>query len=138
MRGYIDSSVILRIIFGEADPIQFAKNLESFFASEILKIECFRTIDRMHRSLHLSDKDIAERYGALHAILKTIHFIKFSGIICQKASEPFPIVLKTLDAIHLASAILWQQQEEKECLFLTHDHQLAKAATTVGFNVLGV
>ena len=45
--------------------------------------------------------------------------------------------LKTLDAIHLASAILWQQQEEVDILFLTHDEQLAKGALAMGFKVLG-
>ena len=58
--------------------------------------------------------------------------------ISKKACESFPVILKTLDAIHLASAILWQQQEETDILFLTHDEQLAKAALAMGFKVLGV
>ncbi len=137
MKAYIDSSVILRIILGEKNAIKLPDHLDAFVASEILKIECFRTLDRMKRVLSIADDDIAERYAALHGAIRSLRIIKLTDDISQKACESFPIVLKTLDAIHLASALLWQQQEEADVLFLTHDEQLAKAALAMGFKVLG-
>ena len=137
MKAYIDSSVILRIILGEKNAIKLPDNLDEFVASEILKIECFRTFDRMQRVLSIAEDEIAARYAALHRAIRSLRIIKLTDTISQKACESFPVILKTLDAIHLASAILWQQQEEADILFLTHDEQLAKGALAMGFKVLG-
>jgi hypothetical protein len=137
MKAYIDSSVILRVIFGEESALKFPKNIHIYGASEILKIECFRTIERMKQTLTISEDEIAKKHSALHKILKTLHIIKFSDAIIKRACESFPITLKSLDAIHLSAAILWQQEELSEILFLTHDIQLSKAAIAMGFEVLG-
>lgn len=138
MKAYIDSSIILRIVLGEKNAISFPENLGEFAASEILKIECFRTFDRMQRAQYFPEDEIADRYSALHQMIRSLRLIKFSDAISQKACEPFPVILKTLDAIHLASAVLWQQQEQDDVLFFTHDIQLAKCAQAMGFEVLGV
>ena len=137
MKAYIDSSVVLRVIFGEKNALIFPEELTGLFSSDLLKIECFRTIDRMQRTLAISDTDVAEKYGTLHTIIHSLYLIKFDEMICHRACEPFPVVLKTLDAIHLATATLYRQQEQEDLLFLTHDLQLSKAAIAMGFRVLG-
>ncbi|EKD75369.1 MAG: hypothetical protein ACD_44C00151G0002 [uncultured bacterium] len=137
MKAYVDSSVILRIIFGEKNALKFPKNSDGFITSEILKIECFRTIDRMRQVLRISDDDVADRHAALHEAIRSISFIKLTDVVLERACEPFPVVLKTLDAIHLSTALLWKQQKKEDLLFLTHDEQLSKAARSVGFEVLG-
>lgn len=137
MKAYIDSSIILRLILGEENAIKFPKNLDEFVTSEILKIECFRALDRIQRTLHIAEDELAQRYAALHSAIRSLRIIKFTEAISQRACESFPVTLKTLDAIHLASAILWQQQEQNDILFLTHDKQLAKGALAVGLKVLG-
>lgn len=137
MKAYIDSSIILRIILGEKNAIKLTDDIQEFAASEILKIECFRTLDRMKRVLPIAEDEIAARYSALHRAIRSLRIIKLTDIISQKACESFPVILKTLDAIHLASALLWQQQEQEEILFLTHDEQLAKCALAMGLKVLG-
>ncbi len=138
MKAYIDSSVLLRIIFGEKNALKIPKNIQSYATNEILKIECFRTIDRMRHELAISDDEIADRHAALHKTIKSLHIIKFTDTISQRACEPFPITLKTLDAIHLSTAILWKKEENSEIIFLTHDIQLSKAARALGFDVIGV
>lgn len=136
MKAYIDSSVLLRVIFGESNALTFPKNITEFIASEILKIECFRTIDRISHTLNLSEDEVANRHAGLHKAIRSIRLIKLSDEISQKSCDSFPITLKTLDAIHLSTAILWRQFEKKDILFLTHDDQLSKAARSLGFEVL--
>lgn len=138
MKAYVDSSVLLRIIFGEKNALKFPKNIQAYFANEILKIECFRTIDRMRHSISISDDEIAERHEALHKAIRSLYIVKFNEDINRRACEPFPILLKSLDAIHLSTAILLSQEEKEKILFLTHDLQLSKAARSLGFEVLGV
>ncbi len=47
-----------------------------------------------------------------------------------------PTVVKTLDAIHLASAILFTEQFENDLLFAMHDRSQAIAARSLGFEVV--
>jgi len=137
VKAYLDSSVVLRIIFGEPDSIDVGAVPEYTVASEILKIECFRTLDRMRHGLRLHDDDVAERSAFLHVALKTIKFIKLNDEIMDRASRPFPVVVKTLDAIHLSTALVWQQEKKEPISFFTHHEQLARAAKALGFQILG-
>lgn len=137
MKAYIDSSVILRIIFGEKNSLHVDGEIEYLIACEILKIECLRTIDRMRHELRLSDDDVAMRSELLHKAMRTIRFVKLADIIIQRAGQPFPIVIKTLDAIHLSTALIWQRREKNNLIFLTHDDQLGKTARAMGFLVKG-
>jgi len=47
------------------------------------------------------------------------------------------MALKTLDAIHLATAMSWRDRIGQGLPFATHDAQLATAARSMGFEVLG-
>jgi hypothetical protein len=47
-------------------------------------------------------------------------------------------LLGTLDAIHLATASLWLEQNEVALTMATHDEALAIAARAIGFDVVGV
>ncbi len=46
-------------------------------------------------------------------------------------------MMKSLDAIHISTAILWKQHEELPIIFLTHDEQQGKTARASGFEVFG-
>ncbi len=48
-----------------------------------------------------------------------------------------PTVVKTLDAIHLASALLFREGRGEALVFATHDSQQATAAEALGFTCLG-
>ena len=44
-----------------------------------------------------------------------------------------PTVVKTLDAIHLASAMFLAERSSEEVVFATHDRQQSLAARALGF-----
>jgi hypothetical protein len=48
-----------------------------------------------------------------------------------------PTVLGTLDAIHLATALLWRENTGSDLVMATHDGSLALAARAAGFRVIG-
>ena len=54
-----------------------------------------------------------------------------------RAAEPFRSPIGTLDAIHLATALLLRESSEEDFAFATHDAALAPAARSHGFQVLG-
>jgi predicted nucleic acid-binding protein len=86
--------------------------------------------------LHLSDERLAEQRAAALDLLGSFHVARIDGVVLDRASEPFPTLLRTLDAIHLATAILLRPQYQ-DLVFATHDTELATAARAVGFRVIG-
>jgi hypothetical protein len=49
-----------------------------------------------------------------------------------------PTELGTLDAIHLATALLWTEMSHKDLTMATHDSVLGLAARAYGMRVMGV
>ena len=56
----------------------------------------------------------------------------------QRAALPMPTVVKTLDGIHLATALLLRERRNISLTFATHDDQQATAARALGFDFVGV
>jgi hypothetical protein len=55
----------------------------------------------------------------------------------DRAAQPMPTELGTLDAIHLATAHLWKEMTGKGLTMATHDSALALAAEAHGLRVVG-
>ena len=58
-------------------------------------------------------------------------------VVLARAADPFPTMVGSLDAIHLASALLIRDDFE-DLGFATHDQGLGTAARATGFAVHGV
>ena len=55
-----------------------------------------------------------------------------------RAAQPMATERGTLDAIHLATALLWRDSADTELVMATHDLALATAARAFGLRVVGV
>lgn len=133
---YVDSSVLLRVVFGEPGRLKIWPKIENPVSSELIRLECLRTIDRARIRLGLTDEAVAQRRAALLESIDTFALIVVDRLVLEHAAEPFPTLLGSLDAIHLASAVL--AREDFDGLVLaTHDEELARAARAVGFLVHG-
>ena len=137
MTVYIDSSVILRILFREPNPVEVWGKWDSAFSSNLWRVEALRTVDRLRLAGDLSDEDVADLVREIRIVHETLAIYPLSERILQRASESFPTVVGTLDAVHLATALAIREVEPID-LLLTHDGQLATAARSVGFTVIGV
>ena len=67
----------------------------------------------------------------------TVDLLRVGEDIIEGAGGPFGLPLKTLDGLHLVTAIAWRQRLGEEVTFVTHDVQLARAARSYDFPVLG-
>lgn len=137
MIAYLDASVILRTILGENGRLDEWAQIALGVTSELARTECRRTIDRMRIRLSIGDEDIATLHEDLGKVFDRVDIIPVSTTILNRAGEPYPTTLGTLDAVHLASALLWQQSERQSLTFCTHDSELARAARAMGMKVLG-
>ena len=137
MNAYVDSSVLLRIVLGEAEPLSSWGRIDQAVSSELIRLECLRTIDRARVQLRVPDDAVARQRADVLGVLDGIGLVPLNTIVLERAAEPFPTLIGSLDAIHLASALLIREQYDG-LLFATHDQQLALAARSMGFTVAGV
>ncbi len=68
---------------------------------------------------------------------ETFEIIPASEAVLSRAAQSFPTVVGTLDAMHLASALLLQGSKGKPVVLLTHDTQLGLGSRAVGLKSLG-
>ncbi|MEX1262515.1 MAG: type II toxin-antitoxin system VapC family toxin [Actinomycetota bacterium] len=136
MNVYVDSSVLLRVVLGERGRLKIWPKISAVVASELITLECLRTIDRARIHLGLADQEVADRRAALMETLETFNLVPVAPPVLERAAEPFPTMLGSLDSIHLASALLVRDRFE-DLSFATHDQVLAIAARAVGFRVHG-
>lgn len=137
MNVYVDSSVLLRIVLGEPGALPAWKRIQRAISSQLVRLECLRTIDRARLRLSLDDADVAEQRAAVIEVLEGFDMVALDAAVLERAAEPFPTTLGSLDAIHLASA-LRARTAIPDLRLATHDTELATAARAVGFPVLGV
>ena len=58
MIAYIDSSVLLRIVLGQADRLDEFSRIRVGIGSSLVEVECLRTLDRLRLQRTLSDEDL--------------------------------------------------------------------------------
>ena len=136
MIAYVDSSVILRFALSEPGRLAEWSSIREFTSSALTEVECLRTMDRLSLRGHLTAVEVAASRSAVYALLEGIDVVDLDRVILARASQPFPTPLATLDAIHLASALMCRERTGAMSL-ATHDVELAQAARSVGFDVLG-
>ncbi|MBN8615436.1 MAG: type II toxin-antitoxin system VapC family toxin [Deltaproteobacteria bacterium] len=135
MNVYSDSSVLLRIVLGEPSSLSSWRKVTRAFTSELCRVECHRTIDRLRLDGRLNDLDVAERREAIEEQLRGHELIAVDRRILRRASEPMPTRLGTLDAIHVASALALKTKVATLRL-ATHDEEMAVAARALGFRLV--
>jgi predicted nucleic acid-binding protein len=138
MIAYLDASVLLRLVLGEPSPLADRRRFTAVVASALTEVECLRTLDRMARSGTLSTDEVADRRMQLYRLLEEVEVVDITRSVLRRASEPFPTPLGTLDAIHLATAVLWRDAHDQPLTLATHDKALATAAKSMGLSVAGV
>lgn len=137
MIAYIDSSVLLRLALGQPDSLPEWRQIDRGVSSALITTESLRTLDRFRIRAKLPDPEIAHRRAAILKLINSLELIEIDPIVLERASQPMPTELGTLDAIHLASALLWKDATGIDPVVATHDGALGLAAQAHGFKVLG-
>ena len=138
MIAYVDASVLLRLLLGEPGRLREWRHVETAVSSALAEVEVLRTLDRLRLRGALTLEEAAERRGAAIRLMHAVSLSDVSTPILQRAADPFPAPLGTLDAIHLATALAWREARHPALVLATHDAQLAIAARASGFDVAGV
>lgn len=123
--AYLDASAIVKLVLTEPESLEMARwyvESERVSTSLVGIIETRRAVARRpHDSVHL------ER------IVSGIEVIGVTARIGERAASIAPPTVRTLDAIHLATALAAMPGLDA---FVTYDDRLAEAARALGLPVV--
>jgi len=138
MIAYVDASVLLRIVLRQPNALPEWKQISRGVSSALIATESLRTLDRFRLRARLSDYEVAMRRQAILAVIASLELIEIDAAVLDRAAQPMPTELGTLDAIHLSSALLWQEVTGEQLIMATHDRALALGAQAHGMGILGI
>jgi uncharacterized protein len=136
--AYLDSSVLLRVVLGQRGRLKEWRTAREGVVSALAEVECLRTLDRLRLRGAITDQDLSTRREAVYRLLEEIEIVEPTRPILARASLPLATPVGTLDAIHLATAMLWRESSSADLVFATHDAALGIAARASGFTVVGL
>lgn len=128
MRVYLDSSAALKRVLLESESADLVATVDKHYrAGDLLLSSSLAWIEVARVMRSLRDATLAEVAGDVAAALSGVAEHPLAAEVVALARRVNPAVLCSLDAIHLASALLLDAD-----VMLTYDQRLAKACIDNG------
>ena len=119
MAYYLDTSACLKLVVAETESTALRKwarqHTGSLFSSDLLRVEAIRT------ARQISDAAVA----AVETVVDSLPLVALDADVCARAAGMDPLVLRSLDALHLAAAMTYADELDG---IVTYDRRLAAAA----------
>lgn len=123
---YLDTSILLAQLLAEDRRPDAALWDQPLVTSRLAEYELWT---RLHaRGLGRSHGDTAR------ALLGRVALVELVPPVLARATEPFPLPVRTLDALHLASAH-WLREQGQPVIVASYDTRFERAAAALGFEV---
>ena len=123
---YLDTSVLLaQILSADRTPPEWLWD-EPLISSRLLEYEIWNQIHA--RKLSVSHQE------PVRLLLGRVAFLELAPPVLERALEPFPMRVRTLDALHLASMDFLRRHGQQFKL-ASYDDRLAAAARRLGIPV---
>ena len=138
MNLYAESSAVLAWLLGEEEGSRVRVVLagaDIVIASDLTLIECHRVLMRAVTLGEIAEADAADRRAHLNAAAASWNVLRIGAEIVDRAKQPFPAEpVRTLDAIHLASALA-ARSAIAGLELLSLDGRIRTAAGQLGFSL---
>jgi predicted nucleic acid-binding protein len=124
---YLDSSAIVKLVVPEPETgalVQTIRSDPEIVSSILARVEVLRAVRRAGARRAVA--------GRAESILRRIALVRLEEGVVSSASTLRPLELRTLDAIHLATALSLAPQLSR---LITYDARLASAARATGLTV---
>lgn len=124
---YLDSSAIVKLVVPEPETSALVETLHSdpeMVSSVLARVEVLRAVRRAGARRAVADR--------ADSILRRMALVKLEEGVVRTASNLQPLELRTLDAIHLATAL---SLAPALAGLITYDARLASAAGAAGLTV---
>lgn len=134
---YLDSSALLKLIRAEAESQALAAFIDEragtrWCTSELARAELPRAIRRLHSDDRAGSGSLESALDHADRLWDSIDLVPVSTRLLRAAADIEHPLLRTLDAIHLATA---SGVRTGVSAFVTYDKRLADAAGQVGLPV---
>jgi len=136
VKCYVDSSVVLRYVLTSDRQFERVREFDKPGSSELLAIECHRVLQRYRLEGAITDEQLQEATSYFSELYGGITSFEMTPSVKRRASQAFPTVIGTLDALHLSTAILWAELDSEALVILTADAQLKTCAQAVGLHAI--
>jgi predicted nucleic acid-binding protein len=138
MSVYAESSAILAWLLDEAagrDVREILATADTIVASDLTLIESDRVLVRTVALGEMTEAEAADRRAHLRRAASHWHVFRIGPEIVERARQPFPREpIRTLDAIHLASALV-ARGALPGLELLSLDERIRRAAIPLGLSV---
>jgi predicted nucleic acid-binding protein len=124
---YLDTSVALAYLLAEDRSPPDALLRQPLMSSRLLQYEIWNRLHAFQRGQSHGD--------AARALIGRVALIELMPAVLERALEPFPVPVRTLDALHLASLEFLRGRGQRPEL-ATYDDRLAEGARALGIPVL--
>ena len=124
--AYVDSSALLKLVVVEPETSALEADLagrEGLVSSRLAALECRRAARRTSNTRVLQ---------TVEQVLDAVYFLDITPAILDRAAIADPPLLRSLDAIHLVTAV---SIEEPQLEVITYDQRFARAARSSGLRV---
>jgi len=119
---YLDSSVALARLFGEPRTVPAPLWDEQLVSSQLLEYEVW---NRIHA------RGFTRAHETVRELLGRIDLLELSSECLARALEPFPVAVRTLDSLHLAS-IEFLRKHRIDVVLASLDARMLAAARALG------
>jgi predicted nucleic acid-binding protein len=126
---YLDTSVVLAYLLTEERCPPPSLWNQQLFSSRLLEYEIWT---RIHAYGHT-----ASHSEAVRSLLGKVALVEMVPPVLARALEPFPQPVRTLDALHLATASFLRAQG-RDITVASYDERLLSAARMIGFATAAV
>jgi predicted nucleic acid-binding protein len=124
---YLDTSVVLAQLLSEDRRPPVSLWREILVTSRLLEYEVWT---RIHA------RGLAATHGvAARELLSMVAFAELTPPVLARALEPFPSPVRTLDALHLATAEFLRQQVRQSMRVASYDERFIQAARALGHEI---
>jgi predicted nucleic acid-binding protein len=138
VRLYAESSAVLAWLLDEEFATKIRQLLtatEIVLASDLTIVECDRVILRASAIGDLTEAEAADRRAHLTSAASHWQVLRIGPEVIERARQPFPAEpIRTLDALHLASALVARSAVAGVEL-LSLDERIRKSAKGLGFRL---
>lgn len=124
--AYLDSSALVKLAVLEPETARLEAHLasrEGLVTSVLAVVECGRAARRA------GSRRVLQR---MDEVLQAVYLIELGGLLLERAATLQPGAMRSLDAVHLATAL---SVEDPDLELITYDGRMADAARANGLRV---
>lgn len=137
--GYFDTSTYIKLYIKESGSEEARESARKnrILSSAILPIECFSALSWKRDLGDIVNWDIVKLANLIREGLSYVEMVRVTDEVLRKAEEiSLHASARALDAIHIASALTFQEATRIESTFVTSDSKQLKVANHFGMKTL--